>query len=81
MKGFLPCKSCHHAYNPGHPNYPELKVAYHSKCFQCHRGMPNGGADSKLLTRVKKQFEVKKIGRVGTDPSGCAKQCHAKRKG
>lgn len=44
---FLPCKSCHGTYNIGSPSIPDLKVAYHQKCFTCHKNMGNIGKDPK----------------------------------
>ena len=46
-RGFVACRNCHGAYSPSDPGMPGLKVAYHSKCFQCHRGMNNVGIDPK----------------------------------
>jgi hypothetical protein len=44
---FTACKSCHSAYAPENPKMPGLKVAYHSSCMQCHKGMGNVGKDPK----------------------------------
>ena len=49
---FMPCKNCHSAPDPGNPGMPSLKVAYHSTCFQCHRGMGNIGTDPKGCTEM-----------------------------
>ena len=49
---FTACKSCHSAYVPENPKMPGLKTAYHSQCFQCHRGMGNVGKDPKGCTEL-----------------------------
>ena len=49
---FMACKSCHGAYSPANPKIPGLKVAYHSQCFQCHRGMGTVGKDPKGCTEL-----------------------------
>lgn len=50
--GFLPCRNCHTSPNPQKPHLVSLKVAYHSKCFECHRGMGNIGTDPKGCTEM-----------------------------
>ncbi len=49
---FIGCRNCHGEYDPSNPSMPSLKVAYHSKCFQCHRGMGNVGTDPKGCTEM-----------------------------
>lgn len=36
---FMACPMCHGDYDRDVANVPGLKVAYHRKCFQCHRGL------------------------------------------
>ena len=58
---FSACKDCHSDYSPSDPKMPGLKVAYHTKCFQCHRGMNNVGIDPKgcaELCHAKKEVKV-----------------------
>jgi hypothetical protein len=52
VNSFLPCSSCHADPDPGNPVMPGLKVAYHKKCFECHRGMNNVGLDPKGCTEL-----------------------------
>jgi predicted CXXCH cytochrome family protein len=57
----MACKSCHSSYDPANPNMPGLKTAYHSQCFQCHRGMGNVGIDPKgctVMCHAKKEQKV-----------------------
>ena len=49
---FTACKSCHTAYAPENPKMPGLKVAYHDKCFQCHKDMGKVGKDPKGCTEL-----------------------------
>ncbi len=49
---FMSCDSCHGKYDPETPNMPGLKVAYHRKCFQCHKGMGMIGKDPKGCTQI-----------------------------
>jgi hypothetical protein len=56
---FLPCSSCHGSPDPGNPTMPGLKVAYHKKCFECHRGMGNVGLDPKGCTELCHAKKVK----------------------
>jgi hypothetical protein len=49
---FLACKSCHGTYDISNPGMPDLKVAYHRVCFECHRGMGNVGLDPKGCTET-----------------------------
>jgi hypothetical protein len=49
---FLPCRSCHDAYNISNPGVPNLQVAYHRTCFKCHWGMGNIGIDPKGCTEI-----------------------------
>jgi hypothetical protein len=44
---FMACSNCHSAADRDNPAMPGLKVAYHKKCFECHRGMGNIGLDPK----------------------------------
>ncbi len=62
-RGFMACKNCHGTYSPSDPKMPGLKVAYHTKCFQCHRGMSNIGLDPKgcaELCHAAKELKVSK---------------------
>lgn len=36
---FVPCSDCHKDYSLQNPAVVTLKVAYHKKCFSCHRGI------------------------------------------
>ena len=47
VQNFMPCSNCHAATDRENPTMPGLKVAYHKKCFECHRGMGNIGLDPK----------------------------------
>lgn len=60
---FSACSNCHSDYSPSDPKMPGLKVAYHTKCFQCHRGMNNVGIDPKgcaELCHSTKEVKVSK---------------------
>jgi len=46
-KTFPACSSCHSAFDRSNPGMPGLKVAYHNKCFKCHKGMADVGTDPK----------------------------------
>lgn len=62
-RNFLACKNCHGDYSPSNPKMPGLKVAYHSQCFQCHRGMGNVGLDPKgcaELCHARKEVKLSK---------------------
>ncbi len=62
-RSFMACKNCHGAYSPSEPKMPGLKVAYHTKCFQCHRGISNVGLDPKgcaELCHAAKTLKVSK---------------------
>lgn len=62
-RSFIACKGCHGAYSAANPKVPGLKVAYHSNCFQCHRGMGNVGIDPKGCTELchaRKEVKVSK---------------------
>ena len=61
IRNFQPCKSCHGAYNPAMPQLPGLKAAYHSACFQCHRGMGNVGTDPKGCTEICHALKEQKM--------------------
>lgn len=47
VESFLPCKSCHRAFNPGAPRMKSLMVAYHAQCFSCHSEIGKIGKDPK----------------------------------
>lgn len=47
IHSFMPCSNCHGATDRENPAMPGLKVAYHQKCFECHRGMGSIGLDPK----------------------------------
>jgi transcription elongation factor Elf1 len=49
---FISCSSCHAEFDISNPAMPSLKVAYHRKCFQCHRGMGKIGLDPKGCTEL-----------------------------
>ncbi len=49
---FMPCSNCHATLDPDNPAMPGLKVAYHKKCFECHRGMGDIGLDPKGCTEL-----------------------------
>ena len=56
---FMPCRFCHSEPDPGAPEMPSLKVAYHRACFQCHVfndeiGTGPGGCTKKCHARVEK---------------------------
>lgn len=58
---FMACKNCHSTFDPANPKMPGLKVAYHSTCFKCHRGMGNVGIDPKgctMMCHAKKEQKV-----------------------
>jgi hypothetical protein len=59
---FIACSSCHAEPDPSNPAMPGLKVAYHRKCFQCHRGMGKIGIDPKGCTELchAKKGNIKK---------------------
>jgi hypothetical protein len=62
-RNFMACKNCHSTPSPDNPRIPGLKVAYHTQCFQCHRGMGNVGTDPKGCTEIchaKKEVKVSK---------------------
>ncbi len=62
-RNFMACKNCHGAYSPSEPKMPGLKVAYHTKCFQCHRGISDVGTDPKgcaALCHAAKELKVSK---------------------
>jgi len=42
-ESFLGCSNCHGSIDPDNPAMPSLKVALHTKCLACHRGMGNIG--------------------------------------
>lgn len=46
----MPCKTCHGQFEASMPGMPGLKVAYHSQCFNCHRGMGRIGLNPKGCT-------------------------------
>ena len=54
---FLSCKSCHGELDKTNPGMPGLKVAYHSTCMECHRGMGNIG---KIPTGCVEQCHARK---------------------
>ncbi len=50
-RNFMACRNCHSQFNPEFPKMPDLKVAYHRACFQCHRGMESLGVEPKGCTQ------------------------------
>lgn len=67
VNNFMACSNCHSSSDRDNPAVPGLKVAYHQKCFECHRGMGNIGLDPKGCTEIchakKTQPAVKKARR------------------
>jgi hypothetical protein len=51
-KTFSACKNCHSTFERSNPRMPGLKVAYHNKCFQCHKGMADVGTDPKACAGI-----------------------------
>ncbi len=49
---FMPCRSCHGAFDRDNAAMPGLKTAYHRACFTCHRGMGSIGTDPKGCTET-----------------------------
>ncbi len=62
VNNFLPCSGCHGAPDRENPSMPGLKVAYHKKCFECHRGMGNVGLDPKGCTELCHAKKMEKVG-------------------
>ncbi|MGE5893522.1 MAG: cytochrome c3 family protein [bacterium] len=58
---FLSCRTCHDKPDPANPGTPSLKVAYHGKCFECHRGMNNVGTDPKGCTELCHAKKMQKV--------------------
>ncbi|NOY65502.1 MAG: cytochrome c3 family protein [Nitrospirae bacterium] len=56
---FMNCDNCHGKYDPSNPGMPGLKVAYHRKCFQCHKGMGMIGEDPKGCTQICHARKIK----------------------
>jgi hypothetical protein len=52
VTSFMPCSNCHAGNDRDNPSMPGLKVAYHKKCFECHRGMGNVGLDPTGCTEL-----------------------------
>ncbi len=52
VNSFIACSNCHSSADRDNPAMPGLKVAYHQKCFECHRGMGNIGLDPKGCTEI-----------------------------
>lgn len=44
---FVACSECHGQYDIKNPAVVSLKVAYHKKCFSCHRGIGEIGQSPK----------------------------------
>jgi hypothetical protein len=72
VHSFMSCSSCHGTYDISNPAMPGLKVAYHSTCFKCHRGMGNIGIDPKGCTEMCHARKSEKVSLHGsyTMPSG-----------
>lgn len=51
VHSFMACSNCHAGFDPEFPGMPGLKVAYHSQCFQCHRGMEGIGQGPEGCTQ------------------------------
>ncbi len=62
VNGFMPCSNCHGSFDRENPGMPGLKVAYHKKCFECHRGMGNIGLDPKGCTEMCHAKKTKSAG-------------------
>ncbi|HWR58692.1 MAG TPA: cytochrome c3 family protein [Thermodesulfovibrionales bacterium] len=60
-RGFIACKNCHSDFSPAEPKLPGLKVAYHGKCFKCHRGISNVGIDPKGCAELCHSIKELKI--------------------
>ena len=52
INSFMPCSNCHGAYDRENAAMPGLQVAYHKKCFECHRGMGDVGSNPKGCTEL-----------------------------
>lgn len=52
IKNFSACRDCHGTPDRSNPGMPGLQVAYHVKCFQCHRGMADIGTDPKACAEM-----------------------------
>lgn len=52
VNSFIACSNCHSSADRDNPAMPGLKVAYHKKCFECHRGMGDIGSDPKGCTEI-----------------------------
>lgn len=52
VNNFMACKNCHSSFDRENPKMPSLKVAYHSTCFTCHKGMGSVGLDPKGCTEL-----------------------------
>ena len=50
VQNFMPCSNCHTANDRENPTMPGLKVAYHKKCFECHRGIGDIGSNPQGCT-------------------------------
>ncbi len=61
VNNFMACSNCHSTLDPDNPRIVSLKVAYHSVCFQCHRGMGNVGIDPKGCTEMCHAPKEKKL--------------------
>jgi hypothetical protein len=61
---FSACSACHGAPNASNPSVPDLKVAYHMKCFSCHRGMGDIGLNPKGCTEI---CHAKKTANIGVN--------------
>ncbi len=61
VHNFMPCSNCHGAFDRDSPGMPGLKVAYHKKCFECHRGMGDIGLDPKGCTELCHAKKAQKV--------------------
>lgn len=60
VNNFMACSNCHGSFDRDNPGMPGLKVAYHKKCFECHRGMGNIGTDPKGCAEMCHEKKIKK---------------------
>ncbi len=61
VHNFMPCSNCHSTFDRDNPAMPGLKVAYHQKCFECHRGMGDIGLDPKGCTELCHAKKMQKV--------------------
>jgi hypothetical protein len=62
VNSFMPCTNCHGAFDRDNAAMPGLKVAYHKKCFECHKGMGDLGKGPEGCTEVCHAQKNPKVG-------------------